>query len=101
MCKVGYTNLKDTYIMTKDDQLAILGTLDKLPLNEAKTKALEILAIFSTKTLRQKASVNQLIYDIKNANTSKYVCESMWRAELASEGLRVTGSPWNKHYNGI
>ena len=34
--------------MTKDEQLAILGTLDKLPLNEAKTKALEILTTFPT-----------------------------------------------------
>ena len=87
--------------MTKAEQLAVLGTLDKLPLNEAKTKALEILATFPTKTLRQKASVNQLTYDIQNANTSKYVCESMWRPLLASEGLRVTGSSWDKHYKGI
>lgn len=87
--------------MTKDDQLAILGTLDKLPLNEAKSKALEILATFPTKTVRQKAAVNRLTYDIQNANTSKYVCESMWRPFLASEGLRVTDSAWNKHYNGI
>ena len=87
--------------MTKDEQLAILGTLDKLPLNEAKTKALEILATFPTKTVRHKAAVNRLTYDIQNANTSKYVCESMWRPFLASEGLRVTGSGWDKHYKGI
>lgn len=87
--------------MTKDEQLAILGTLDKLPLNEAKAKALEILDTFPTKTVRQAAAVNRLIYDIKNANTSKYVCESMWRPLLASEGLRVTGSSWDKHYKGI
>ena len=93
--------MKGTYIMTKDDQLTILGTIDKLPLNEAKTKALEILATFPTKTVRQKAAVNRLTYDIQNANTSKYVCESMWRPLLASEGLRVTGSGWDKHYNGI
>lgn len=87
--------------MTKDEQLQILGTLDKLPLNEAKTKALEIIATFPTKTVRQKAAVNRLTYDIQNANTSKYVCESMWRPLLASEGLRVTGSDWNKHYASI
>lgn len=87
--------------MTKDDQLAILGTLDKLPLNEAKSKALEILATFPTKTVRQKAAVNRLTYDIQNANTSKYVCESMWRPLLASEGLRVTDSGWDRHYKGI
>jgi hypothetical protein len=98
---VGYTNLKDTYIMTKDDQLAVLGTLDKLPLNEAKTKALEILATFPTKTVRQTAAVNRLIYDIKNANTSKYVCKSMWGPFLSNEGLGVTGSAWKSHYNGI
>ncbi len=98
---MGYTNLKGTYIMTKDEQLAILGTIDKLPLNEAKTKALEILATFPTKTVRQTAAVNRLTYDIQNANTSKYVCESMWRPLLASHGLRVTGSGWDKHYNGI
>lgn len=93
--------MKGKYIMTKDEQLAILGTIDKLPLNEAKTKALEILATFPTKTVRQTAAVNRLTYDIQNANTSKYVCESMWRPLLASEGLRVTGSGWDKHYNGI
>ncbi len=93
--------MKGKYIMTKDDQLSVLATLDKLPLNEAKTKALEILATFPTKTVRQTAAVNRLIYDIQNANTSKYVCESMWRPLLASEGLRVTDSGWNKHYNRI
>jgi len=87
--------------MTKDEQLQILGTLDKLPLDEAKNKALEIIATFPAKTVRQKAATNRLIYDIQNANTSKYVCESMWRPLLASEGLRVTGSDWNKHYTSI
>jgi hypothetical protein len=98
---VTYIDLKGKHIMTKDEQLQILGTLDKLPLNEAKTKALEIIATFPTKTVRQKAAVNRLTYDINNANTSKYVCESMWRPLLASEGLRVTGSDWNKHYASI
>lgn len=89
------------YIMTKDEQLAILGTLDKLPLAEARSKALEIIATFPTKTVRQQAAVNRLTYDIYNANTSKYICESMWRPLLASEGLRVTGSGWDKHYKSI
>jgi len=87
--------------MTKDDQLAVLQSLDKLPLAEAKSKALEIIATFPTKTVRQKAAVNRLTYDIQNANTSAYVCESMWRPYLASQGLRVTDSSWDKHYRSI
>lgn len=87
--------------MTKDEQLEVLGRLDKLPLSEAKSEALAIIATFPTKTLRQKAAINRLTYDIQHANTSKYVCESMWRPFLASEGLRVSGSGWDKHYNGI
>lgn len=87
--------------MTKDEQLDVLKTLDKLPLAEAKQKALEIIATFPSKTVKQVAAINRLTYDINNANTSKYVCESMWRPFLASEGLRVTDSVWNKHYSSI
>lgn len=87
--------------MTKDEQLEVLKTLDKLPLHEARTKALEIIATFPVKTVRQQAAVNRLTYDIYNANTSKYICQSMWRPFLASEGLRVTDSGWDKHYKSI
>lgn len=87
--------------MTKDEQLDVLNVLDKLPLEEAKLKALEIISTFPTKTVRQTASVNRLKYDIETANTSKYVCESMWRSYLASQGLRVTDSTWDKHYKSI
>jgi hypothetical protein len=87
--------------MTKDEQLEVLQTLDKLPLAEAKEKALAIIATFPTKSVKQQAAVNRLAYDINNANTSKYVCESMWRPYLASQGLRVTDSAWNKHYSSI
>ena len=87
--------------MTKDKQLEILNVLDKLPLNEAKSKALEIISTLSTKTVRQTAAINRLKYDIETANTSKYICESMWRSYLASQGLRVTDSSWDKHYKSI
>lgn len=87
--------------MTKDEQMDVLNVLDKLPLDEAKSKALEIISTFPTKTVRQTASVNRLKYDIETANTSKYVCESMWRSYLASQGLRVTDSAWDKHYKSI
>jgi hypothetical protein len=106
---VGYTNLKGKYIMTKDDQLTILGTLDKLALNEAKTKAMEILNSIQVppmtdsreSAIQKRASVNKLKYDIQNANTSKYVCESMWGPFLSKEGLGVMNSAWKKHYKGI
>ena len=87
--------------MTKNEQLDVLNVLDKLSLNEAKSKALEIISTFPTKNVRQIASVNRLKYDIETSNTSKYVCESMWRSYLASQGMRVTGSDWDKHYRGI
>jgi hypothetical protein len=87
--------------MTKDEQLEVLNILDKLPLGEAKAKALDIISTFSTKSVRQIASINQLTYDVETANTSKYVCESMWRSYLASQGMRVIGSTWDKHYRGI
>lgn len=87
--------------MTKDEQLEVLNVLDKLPLGEAKSKALDIISTFSTKSVRQIASVNRLKYDIETSNTSKYICESMWRSYLASQGMRVTDSAWDKHYRGI
>lgn len=87
--------------MKKDEQLDILNVLDKLPLAEAKSKALEIIATFPTKTVSQTASTNRLKYDIETANTSRYVCETMWRSYLASQGMRVTGSSWDKHYKSI
>jgi hypothetical protein len=87
--------------MNKNEQLDVLSVLDKLSLNEAKSKALEIISTFPTKNVRQIASVNRLKYDIETSNTSKYVCESMWRSYLASQGLRVTDSSWDKHYKSI
>lgn len=95
--------------MTKDEQLVILGTLDKLPLNEAKAKAMEILDSIqvppmtdsSESAMRKRASINKLKYDIQNANTSKYVCKSMWGPFLSNEGLGVTNSAWKSHYKGI
>ena len=87
--------------MNKNEQLGVLNVLDKLSLNEAKSKALEIISTFPTKNVRQIASVNRLKYDIETSNTSKYVCESMWRSYLASQGLRLTDSSWDKHYKSI
>ena len=82
----------------KDEQLAIIKSMETMDLYEAREAALDIVATFPAKTLNQKTRNNRLEYDISVAKTSTEVYSTMWRCYLASEGLRVDGSEWNKHY---
>lgn len=82
----------------KDEQLAIIKSMETMDLYEARGAAFDIIATFPSKTLNQKARNNRLEYDISVAKTPQEVAGTMWRCLLASEGMRVEGSEWNKHY---
>lgn len=82
----------------KDEQLAIIKSMDQMDLYEAREAAFDIIATFPSKTLNQKARNNRLEYDISTAKSVQEVAGTMWRCLLASEGMRVDGSEWNKHY---
>jgi len=77
--------------------LEVLRTLDKKPLNEAKTLALEILEKSETEAVR----LNRLVYDINHAPTSAEVTRIMWTTYMAGTGYRVHGSSWDKHYRSV
>ena len=95
--------------MTKDEQLEVLRTLDKLPLNQAKNIALEILNSIQLPPMtdsrlsstKKRAKVNKLVYQIKNYNSTAQVCSTMWNLEQALGGYRIINSSWDNHYKGI
>ena len=82
----------------KDEQLAIIKSMETMDLYEAREAALDIVATFPAKTLNQKLRNQKLEEDISVTKKSADVYGIMWRCYLASEGLRVDGSEWNKHY---
>tara|TARA_A100001201_G_scaffold50559_1_gene50331 strand:- start:339 stop:590 length:252 start_codon:yes stop_codon:yes gene_type:complete len=83
--------------MSDPFDLEVLRTLDKKPLNEAKTIALDILDKSDTKATR----LNRLKYDINRANTAIEVTRIMWTTYMAGTGYRVHGSSWDKHYRSV
>jgi hypothetical protein len=82
----------------KDEQLAIIKSMETMDLYEAREAALDIVATFTAKTLNQKLRNQQLEKDISVTKKPADVYGIMWRCYLSSEGLRVDGSEWNKHY---
>ena len=71
----------------------VLQTLDRKPLEEARSICLEML-----KTLKENknGSIARLIRDVTSARSSKEICGIMYRTVLAGQGLRTTNSSWNK-----
>jgi len=82
----------------KDEQLAIIKSMETMDLHEARAAAFDIVSTFPSKTLNQKLRNQKLEEDISVTKESADVYGIMWRCYLASEGLRVDGSEWNKHY---
>jgi hypothetical protein len=72
--------------------------METMDLYEAREAALDIVATFTAKTLNQKLRNQQLEKDISVTKEPADVYGIMWRCYLSSEGLRVEGSEWNKHY---
>ena len=79
----------------------IMRQIPKMPLEEAKTIALEILEEWNPKKIQGKASKNRTIYDIKKAYTSNEICGIIYRVHMASEGLGTIGSGWQQHYRNV
>ena len=69
-----------------------------MSLADAQAKAEGML-----KTLKKvKASkLNNLVRDIQRAKSAREVQRIMWYTHLASEGLRVSGSQWDKFHTAL
>lgn len=72
-----------------------LNTLDKLPLDEARTTAMTLVDPKKTKKVVQ----NRLAYDVSKARTSAEVSRIMWNVYMSGSGFGTIGSAWKKHYN--
>ena len=72
--------------MSDPFDLEVLRTLDKKPLTEAKTIALDILDKSKTKATR----LNRLKYDINRANTAIEVTRIMWTTYMAVSYTHLT-----------
>ena len=91
------------------DKYDILRSLPSLPLFKARDFALAMLREIpvppmtnsSIPALRKRASVNKLIRDIENENSSVSIGLTMWNLDQAKAGLNVANSAWSKHYKDI
>lgn len=72
----------------------ILQKLDKLPLNEARFAAVNLIDPKKTKKLVR----NRLEYDISKARNPAEVSRIMWQVYLSGNGLATVDSSWKKHY---
>lgn len=75
----------------------MLQKLDKLPLNEARFAAVNLIDPKKTKKLVR----NRLEYDISKAPNSAEVSRIMWQVYMSGSGFGTIGSAWKKHYNGM
>lgn len=75
----------------------MLQKLDKLPLNEARSAAVNLIDPKKTKKIVR----NRLEYDISKAPTSAEVSRIMWQVYMSGSGYGTLGSSWKKHYNSI
>ena len=82
----------------KDEQLAIIKSMETMDVEKARKAALDIIATFNAKTLNQKLRNQKSEEDISRAEKPVEIYGTMWRCYLSSEGLHVEGSEWNKHY---
>lgn len=76
----------------------LMDTIHTRSLDEARELAVEYI---ETTMNAKKANILRLIYDVKTARSSKAISGILWRSLLASEGMRVTGSSWKKHYDQV
>lgn len=72
----------------------MLQKLDKLPLNEARFAAVNLIDPKKTKQRVQQ----RLEYDISKAPNSAEVSRIMWQVYLSGSGLATVGSAWKKKY---
>ena len=75
----------------------MLQKLDKLPLNEARSAAVNLIDPKKTKKIVR----NRLEYDISKAPASAEVSRIMWQVYMSGSGYGTLGSSWKKHYNSI
>lgn len=80
----------------KQMDVAELSALETFPLEEARSRAVDMLDP-STKPTR----LNRLKYDISKARTPREVMRIMWNAYMAGTGYGVPTSQWQRHYKTV
>lgn len=72
----------------------VLRNIENMDLSLAIETSVTIIEHSKTKQSKKHA----LIYDIREAPTSREVSRIMWNAALAGQGLHTTNSRWQKAY---
>jgi|DEB0MinimDraft_3_1074331.scaffolds.fasta_scaffold10075_5 hypothetical protein len=72
--------------------------VEKLSLDEAKKVALEKIDSLPNRTINQKLRNNRLREDINSYTSMTQVIGTLYRLQLANEGMHVTGSKWQEKY---
>ena len=80
----------------KQMDVAELNALETFPLEEARSRAVDMLDP-ATKPTR----LNRLKYDISKARTPREVMRIMWNAYMAGTGYGVPTSQWQRHYKTV
>jgi hypothetical protein len=87
----------------------ILHNFTRMPLEEARAAALEVLESIAVPPLsdnrasaiNKRARINKLIRDIKNERSSASIGQTMWNLDLAGAGLKVSDSAWQRAYKEV
>jgi len=72
--------------------------VEKMSLEEAKKVALDHIDTLANNTINQKLRNNRLKADIEGYVSMTQLIGTLYRLQLASEDLNVTGSAWQKRY---
>ena len=75
-----------------DDEF--LRGLDKLPLEEARKQAIDLVSVGTTRDNRK----NHLVRDLGNAKSSAEVSRIMYNAYLSGSGMGSLNSQWSRDY---
>ena len=86
---------------SEEDPLETIRNIKDLPLDMVRKVAFSLMERWNPTKISGKTAKNRIIYDIKHAFTSLDICSTMYRLQLANEGLGITDSPWRKHYRNI
>ena len=94
-------SLEEVAEVEEEDRDEILRKMPRMPVDKARSAAIDMVEEWKPKQMQANAKKNQIIRDIKNAFTSSEICRIMYTMQLANEGLGTVDSSWQQKYRNI
>lgn len=80
---------------------AVLATLDKLSINEARNVAIDLAKKMPRTNVKQTAAAERIVRDLTKAPTATEISRIMYQVYLSGTGLGTVGSTWKKHFDNV